>query len=166
MEKSSVECGVYTWKILKFSKKMGEFVCMSSIHTAFSMWESLTKLKFVYTPNSDADFNFSFEDTIHDTSIDTKCIPFDKGTLAHAYYPTTTLAGEIHINDNFSFNNKLNTRSYSLLHVLIHEIGHALGLPHNQRTTSIMYPTENVNRHFKLKTVFDIDDHLNLNVKK
>lgn len=166
IEDGKIKKGLFTWKIIKYSQKMGEFICLSSIHTAFSMWESITDLKFVFTPNTDADFNFSFVNSIHDTSINTACIPFDGATLAHAYYPTTTLAGEVHINDNFNFNNKLNMRSFSLLHVLIHEIGHALGLPHNQRSTSIMYPTENVNRHFKLKTIFDFNDHFNLSVKK
>lgn len=57
--------------------------------------------------------------------------PIDERTYAHAYYPRR---GEIHLNGNLKFEGALGER------VLLHELGHSLGLTHSDKVEDVMYP--------------------------
>ncbi|XP_032682492.1 matrilysin-like [Odontomachus brunneus] len=66
------------------------------------------------------------------------------GVLAHANYPTGGVdhVSEVHIDRAESWHIKINknpSKKYSLLYILIQEIGHALGLSHSERKGSVMY---------------------------
>ena len=76
--------------------------------------------------------------------------PFDSewGTLAHAYGPGTWgIEGDTHFDkmERWTYRTGKHGSSLSsgpdLYIVAFHEFGHALGLPHNSYTDSIMYPT-------------------------
>jgi hypothetical protein len=64
---------------------------------------------------------------------------FTSDSLAHAYFPEN---GDIHLNDNvnwtLSFYYQQNT--INMFYVIVHEIGHSLGLNHVNDINSIMYP--------------------------
>ena len=64
--------------------------------------------------------------------------PFDgKGSkIGHAYFPEK---GEIHFDDDEDFTDKKDV-GVNLYAAAIHETGHALGLEHSFRKTSVMYP--------------------------
>jgi hypothetical protein len=74
--------------------------------------------------------------------------PFDgpSGTLAHAFYPAPpnpeSIAGDIHFDDDESWviGADLDMYSIDLFTVALHEIGHALGLPHSDQPGTVMYP--------------------------
>ena len=73
--------------------------------------------------------------------------PFDNewGVLAHAFYPGyNTMDGDLHFDYNEAWTFAAQSSKYSgpdLMQVGFHELGHALGLPHNSYRQSIMYPT-------------------------
>lgn len=153
----------YTWTIKTFSRVIPDFDVLSTLHSAFSLWEGVTNLKFEYVKNGRADFNINFVTNKHQFSTGEYCPEkFNFNLLAHAYYPTSLHFGEIHINDDQIFNKDKHSFSYSLFHVFAHEIGHAFGFTHNERNTSIMYAREKPNRHKILKPVFDKEDEIEI----
>ena len=159
MEKHLVTNGHFTWKIYSTSNRIGDLVFWETIKTAFDLWSTITNNHFTYTPNQKTDFNIGFLQQKHMMSSGASCVPFGVGELAHAFYPDTHYAGEVHFNENQVFFREKNQYSFSLLHTAIHEIGHSLGLRHNQRLSSIMYPSTGPNKHLVLDlNFFDYND--------
>lgn len=66
--------------------------------------------------------------------------PFDGPgqVLGHAFFPDkySALGGDIHIDGSDYYDG---SNYIDLFHVLLHEIGHSLGLSHNTNVTSVMY---------------------------
>lgn len=114
---------------------------IKAVTVAFRTWQLRIKdirFKRVYDSFEHVDFNISFEPL---AKFDNK-----KGVLAHAYFPGQgEKSGDIEINDEWNWvahYKWTNLSSPPLLSVLIHEIGHGLGLTHDTSTMeSIMYPS-------------------------
>lgn len=160
-----VSYGSYYWTIRRYPSKIGDMVAWMTVRQALEFWENVSSLRFIYIePYYDADVNVIFGDEFHYNSQGSLCKFDNSDILGHAYYPTTELSGDIHINNLHKyFGEKNSETSYSLLHLLIHEIGHVLGLRHNNRTTSIMYPYEYPNRHIRIqKNILDDIDKRSL----
>ncbi|CAD5122120.1 DgyrCDS10569 [Dimorphilus gyrociliatus] len=76
----------------------------------------------------------------HGPGINDCSYPFDgpKGTLAHAFLPTS---GQVHFDQDETFSLDINNlTAYDFKSIALHEIGHALGLEHSENSSSVMFP--------------------------
>lgn len=124
-----------------------------ALNDAFSNWQSISCFEFFdVTPSLNANIKIVFTND----KIDHHCNRKFHGTAAHAFfkyhnkYPAT-----IHVNNEiFWMESKNPPGSISLKTVLLHEIGHVLGLYHSDKKDSVMYQDIFTN---KIKIISDDD---------
>jgi hypothetical protein len=141
-----------TWFITNYSSTFSKLKTKIYVEKAFDIWQ---------TQQLTIKFNFSEARRLENANITIAWLqgnhgdksPFDDGgnetrnILAHAFYPPS---GQIHF-DNFE-----NWTEDNLPYVLVHEIGHSLGLGHSKRKEAIMYPEDKAIPFQKIN--LDIDD--------
>lgn len=144
--KHSWEGPVITYRLNNFSNDIEERKHQTiAVTVAFRAWGlrvNNIKFKRERNPRRRVDINISFKGLDNFRS---------KGVLAHAYFPGQgEISGDIEINDDWDWVPHANWQTLAnppLLAILIHEIGHSLGLRHDTRTQdSIMYPSFNLGR--------------------
>ena len=113
-----------------------------AIEEAFGLWSSVAPLNFTEVPDSasNAQIRIGQED------IDGR-----NGTLAFAYAPS---------NGDIRFDNGENWNQSLFLETAVHEIGHSLGLGHENSQSAIMNPTIK-NRFNGLGSGFLLEDDIN-----
>uniref|UniRef100_A0A0M3HUN8 ZnMc domain-containing protein n=1 Tax=Ascaris lumbricoides TaxID=6252 RepID=A0A0M3HUN8_ASCLU len=111
------------------------------VNEAIDAWQraSALRLKEVRS-EADADIRIRFAVGDHGDPY------FFDGTgriLAHAFPPGEGLGGDVHLDDDERWTNALtgdpHSQQVSLRSIVMHEIGHSLGLSHSQQEDSIMY---------------------------
>lgn len=130
----------YKWRknILKWHFVKVNHVYKDIAKNAFDIWSKHANVKFIYN-STKPDIVISFEKGRH------RCVKKNElcsmgldgvgKTLAHAFYPKDDQSTvEIHLDSEENWNHEM------LLSVLIHEIGHALGIFHSNDEEAIMYP--------------------------
>ncbi|XP_075066264.1 matrix metalloproteinase-21-like [Mixophyes fleayi] len=104
------------------------------LNMAFRMWSEVIPLQFAEDlTGEDIDIRVGFGTGQH-----LGCSQAFDGVgqqFAHAWY-----LGDIHFDDDEHFVGPSSEQGISLLKVAVHEIGHALGLPHINRMGSVMQP--------------------------
>jgi hypothetical protein len=112
----------------------------AEIVRALNEWARHARLSFVPGSSATASrtINVLFASGAHGDPY-----PFDGAgrTLAHTFYPAPPnpepLAGDVHLDDDESWRIGADTDVYS---VVLHELGHALGLGHSDTPGTVMYP--------------------------
>lgn len=133
---------------------------------AFSIWQNQVRnLRFVHRLTSiSTDIVISYQDKHHSYRSNTaqNCSFSDDTVLAHADYPNSgRISSEIHIDNNLDWNLNETVGVYTdgrprLLDVLIHEIGHILGLSHSDDENSAMYAFYDNYRDYSVLSADDI----------
>lgn len=142
----------FTWSLNDLPNKFDRKIVESELERAFSTWQMYVDIQFSRN-NEQKEINKSFH-------IDIGFFPKDhqqcsnnsfdgvSGILAHSTFPAFTNELFIHFDsdedwmfDNIiSFSNFFTNRPV-FFNVVLHEIGHVLGLVHSDDMSSIMYKT-------------------------
>ncbi|KAJ8042927.1 Matrix metalloproteinase-18 [Holothuria leucospilota] len=124
-----------SYKISQYSSQLPVETQRNIIRLAFMTWEEVTPLTFYESTNQDADTEIGFYIGDHNDGS-----PFTKGIIAHAFLPDNkAFSGDVHVNEANRIVTDPNGNGYYLLSVMIHEIGHTLGLEHSLDKGAMMY---------------------------
>jgi hypothetical protein len=172
--------GTVTWKIERHSNDFERTYSLQRIFAlAFLTWgKEMKNIKFkrLRKETADADIPITFL-----TSDEDKLFKERPGVLAYAYFPTpnSPVGGDMVFNEDYYWtwngagvnahlvdpknypdpNTKVKLKTYNIQHTGVHELGHALGLRHNQSCTDcVMYPYYNGNVRLDSSDIARIQD--------
>lgn len=144
------------YRFLSWPPDLAEDQVRQAFRNACDTWEAVSPLRFREV-DANADMRIEFGKGGHGCHW-----PFDNagGTLAHAFYPDweKPLRGDIHVDtsETWSVAAVPAAGTRDLEAVLLHEIGHAVGLVHNANQHSVMFA--NYNGPVRALSQFDIDN--------
>ena len=129
-----------TYTFESISPKLGRERFTEAVQRAFDEWSRYVELEFVPGSRTEGkgNLNFLFASGDHGDRY-----PFDgpRKVLAHTFYPADVnpepIAGDLHFDEDENWNSGYDPDFYS---VVLHELGHALGLAHSEQPTAVMYP--------------------------
>ncbi|KAB0805087.1 hypothetical protein PPYR_02057, partial [Photinus pyralis] len=148
---SSYSVAPYKWekKTIYYYLAYSDYRALARTREAFQTWGRYANLKFAYK-TSGYDILITFQNLNHSMYLNPhsacqRTLDGRGGELAHANFPTRSQTPiEIHMDWGeawyFEDSNIPPADSTSYYSVLVHEIGHALGLEHSKDEDAIMFP--------------------------
>ncbi len=138
----NLDAKTFTWRIDEISSNLSRQEASQVIKSAWQQWERFVYVEDEYIEGGDAEVTFRWLQGDHNDGW-----PFDGpgGVLAHTLdsrnpYPWKD---QIHFDLDDDWGNT--EKFYS---IVVHEIGHILGLQHTKSFDSIMYPFYHPTRYF------------------
>ncbi|XP_035924410.1 interstitial collagenase-like [Halichoerus grypus] len=127
-----------TYRIENYTPDLPRADVDSAIEKAFQLWSNVSPLTFTKVFEGQADIMISFVWRDHGDNS-----PFGGpgNVLAHAFLPGRDIGGDIHFDEEKTWTNDF--RNFNLLQVAAHEVGHSLGLLHDNDIGSLMFPSYN-----------------------
>lgn len=129
-----------TYSFGNISNRVAADQFKSEVRRAMDEWARVVAVSFAETGARTAARNLDIQFATGDHGDP---YPFTSGTtvLAHSFYPAPPnpepQAGDIHINDAWSWSIG---GQWDLFSVVLHELGHSLGIGHTDDARSVMYP--------------------------
>ncbi len=131
----------------------------AAIKTALDAWSQVAGIRFTEskTPGLAKQLDISFGK-----------IDGAGGTLAQAYFPAdvnpSRIAGDVQFDssEKWEIGNAKGSSAFDLVHVAVHEIGHALGLNHSEKSTAVLAPSVSPNEYFITLHQDDVDAILSI----
>ena len=142
---TGVDNGTHADANLAFSSLPTFSACfLTEITNAFAAWSAVANIQFVQVADNGVAFNAP--GAAGDIRIGSHSFDGPSAVLAHAYYPPpngTTASGDLHFDRAESWSCSAGPALIDIGIVAIHEIGHSIGLNHEQTQPAIMQPTYN-----------------------
>ncbi len=127
-----------------FGSRLGTANWQRAIARAFATWQAVADINLALVGDGAYDFNTlgvaQGDSRFGDIRLGGYVFPNNNTTLAQSYFPPpngSTAAGDLEINTSLDFNIG---SAYDLYSVVLHELGHSLGLEHAPSPSVIMAP--------------------------